>query len=368
MSPEEAGGQERASRPKFGLQRREYLLETLRSHGSLTVRGAAAELGVSELTVRRDINALEKQGLLSRVHGGAVPPSPVGREGASRGTGEGRAIGMVVPSLDYYWPQVVNGARRVAEAHRIKLQVRGSSYDPHQDRAQAEAILSTGAVSGLIIAPTITGEAGRDLLAWLDALPVPVVLAERRAPEELAARRLEWVRTDHAHGAQLAVRHLAQRGHRRIGYLTNSVSPTSAHVVRGWHQATEALGVHVSPVTEDFAEGTRERSRDKFFDELLDRAVESETTALVVHSDVQAVALAQHCQDRGLRIPEDLAIVAYDDEVADLTDPALSAVRPPKHHVGASAVQLLAARIAEGRGRPVHRLDLIPELIVRGSS
>lgn len=368
MSPEEGNGPEHASRPKFGLQRREYLLEALRAHGSLTVRGAAADLGVSELTVRRDINALEKQGLLSRVHGGAVPPSSLTREGAPRAAGEGRAIGMVVPSLDYYWPQVVNGARRVAEAHRIKLQVRGSSYDPDQDRAQAEAILGSGAVSGLIIAPAVTGEAGRELLAWLDTLPVPVVLAERRAPEALAARRLEWVRTDHAHGAQLAVRHLAQRGHRRIGYLTDSVSPTSAHVVRGWHQAIDALGVDPSPVAEDFAAGTHDRSRAEFFDELLDRAVESRTTALVVHSDVQAVALAQHCQDRRLRIPEDLAIVAYDDEVADLADPQLSAVRPPKHHVGASAVQLLTARMAEGRGRPVHRLDLIPDLIVRGSS
>jgi DNA-binding LacI/PurR family transcriptional regulator len=63
-----------------------------------------------------------------------------------------------------------------------------------------------------------------------------------------------------------------------------------------------------------------------------------------------------------------MAIVGYDDEVAYLAEPAISAVRPPKQYVGKVAVQLMAARLAEGRMRPVHRIELNPELILRESS
>jgi DNA-binding LacI/PurR family transcriptional regulator len=72
--------------------------------------------------------------------------------------------------------------------------------------------------------------------------------------------------------------------------------------------------------------------------------------------------------DKGLQVPGDIAIVGYDDEVAYLAEPAISAVRPPKQYVGKVAVQLMAARLAEGRMRPVHRIELNPELILRESS
>ena len=92
------------------------------------------------------------------------------------------------------------------------------------------------------------------------------------------------------------------------------------------------------------------------------------TTAVVVLPDPQAIALEQHAIDRGLRVPDDLAIVAYDDDVARFGDPALTAVRPPKEHVGREAVDLLVARIEAGDDRPVHRVELSPELRVRPST
>jgi DNA-binding LacI/PurR family transcriptional regulator len=63
-----------------------------------------------------------------------------------------------------------------------------------------------------------------------------------------------------------------------------------------------------------------------------------------------------------------MAVVGYDDEVAYLAEPAISAVRPPKRYVGRVAVQLVSARLSEGRSRPVHRIELNPDLIVRESS
>jgi DNA-binding LacI/PurR family transcriptional regulator len=76
----------------------------------------------------------------------------------------------------------------------------------------------------------------------------------------------------------------------------------------------------------------------------------------------------QFCAEAGVRIPDDLAIVAYDDEVAGLAQPAMTAVRPPKHQVGRLAVEMMVARLVEGRRRPTQRILVMPELVIRGSS
>lgn len=367
MSPDRSN--EATGKTLFSLQRRERLMEELRAHGAITVRGVAAKLGVSELTIRRDVNILADEGLVSRVHGGATLPSPLDRTKAgARQSSHSYSIGMVVPSLDYYWPQVISGARAEAEEQNLRILVRGSSYDASDNRRQVQALLDTQNIDGLILAPDMTGEHGQELLRWLNSLPIPVVLAERRAPADTPAHRLEWVATDHAFGAGMAVRHLWQEGHRRIGCLTDSSSPTSPHVVRGWQQALAALKIPLeSSVHEDSAK-LENGERSKHFDHVLELCKQSGTTAMLVHSDTQAVAFVQHCVDRGVAVPGDLAIVGYDDEVAYLAEPAISAVRPPKQYVGKVAVQLMAARLAEGRMRPVHRVDLNPELILRESS
>jgi DNA-binding LacI/PurR family transcriptional regulator len=94
----------------------------------------------------------------------------------------------------------------------------------------------------------------------------------------------------------------------------------------------------------------------------------SRITALIIHSDPHAIAIAQSCAELGVAIPGDLAIVSYDDEVAHLAEPALTAIRPPKSHVGRLAVELMVSRLLDGERRPGHQVLLAPELVVRGSS
>lgn len=367
MSPEQTP--EPAARSLFSLQRRERLMEELRAHGSVTVRGLAAELGVSELTIRRDVNILADEGLVSRVHGGATLPSPLDRSASlARNQANRYSIGMMVPSLDYYWPQVISGARAEAEVQQARIVVRGSSYDAADNRRQVQALLDTQNIDGLIVAPDMTGEAGHELLRWLNGLPIPVILAERRSPAEIPAHRLEWVATDHAFGAGMATRHLWQEGHRKIGCLSDSSSPTSSHVVRGWRQAIAALRIPPEESISEDSAGVVAGDRAAHFDRVLELCRETGTTAMLVHSDTQAVAFVQHCVDRGVDVPGRMAVVGYDDEVAYLAEPAISAVRPPKQYVGRVAVQLVTARLAEGRKRPVHRIQLNPDLIVRESS
>ena len=101
----------------FGLQRHERVMDELRREGAVRVRDLAELLGVSELTVRRDITALAAQNLLTKVHGGATLPTDLAPAVRRRGPASPRfTIGMVVPSLDYYWPPIVGGARSAAAA------------------------------------------------------------------------------------------------------------------------------------------------------------------------------------------------------------------------------------------------------------
>ena len=78
--------------------------------------------------------------------------------------------------------------------------------------------------------------------------------------------------------------------------------------------------------------------------------------------------LQQHARDHGWSVPADLAVVAYDDEVAESAEPPITALRPPKQQVGRLAIETMVARLTDGPRRPVQRVYLMPELRPRGST
>ncbi|GAA1393616.1 substrate-binding domain-containing protein [Catellatospora coxensis] len=365
--------------PLLPDQRRERLLADLHAHGTLRVSEIARALGVTTVTVRRDIAQLADEGAIERVHGGirlprggdGQPPFSVAVEepGRSVSTDEASlpAVGMVVPSLDYYWPEIVRGARDAAPDAGVRIVLRGSSYDDVADvRRQTAWLLETAGIQGLLIAPPTIGDEAARLIDWLAGLDIPVVFLERTATVGLYQEHVESVSTDHAFGASLAVRHLAARGHRRVGFLASASSPHTPAVRRGWQQTVTAIGLEP-----DAPELISPDHRDPRWDDEIDRGIDawlaSGTTALLAHSDREAISLVARCEERGIRVPDDLAVVAFDDEVAGLANPALSAVRPAKYTIGESAMQLLSKRLQDP-ARPVHRVLISPQLIVRDSS
>ncbi|MFE5407529.1 substrate-binding domain-containing protein [Microbacterium sp. NPDC056569] len=355
--------------PAFGLSRREHILDELRRSGSVRVAGLARQLGVSELTIRRDIGLLADRGLVTRVHGGATLRSRLDTTvPASAGAAIRFRVGMVVPSLSYYWPHIMIGARAAATELGVQLILRGATYSVDDQRRQIASLVESGSLHGLIAAPETLGADGRALLHWLEALPIPVVLAERRVPSTLALTGLEWVTTDHVFGGSLAADHLASLGHRRVGILTSAGSPTSWQLRRGWDRAVEGLGLECLVDVDATLDALDGVAREDLIADVLERCRETRTTALLIHNDPQAVLLQQHARDHGWSIPDDLAIVAYDDEVAESAEPAITALRPPKQQVGRLAVETMVARLSEGARRPVQRVHLLPELLPRAST
>jgi DNA-binding LacI/PurR family transcriptional regulator len=362
------------TRGALPVTRRAQLLEALQRQGTVRVSELIDVLGVTPITIRRDIAQLASDGLVRRVHGGATliteaegsdensTPAP------ARGEHVGlRSVGVFVPSLDYYWPEVVRGAEEEARIHGLRIVLRGSSYENDDDRPQLARLIEHAGVDGLVIAPRMNAPTAAETMDWLASTGVPVVLVERSATAGQHHAAVESVVSDHALGAALAVWHLASLGHRKVGLVISRQSPTSPHVRRGWMEAAAECGFPPEATVDALVESPRSPQWEAALDEILDRCLDSGTTALLAHADAEAMAIVQRCEARGMSVPGDLSIVAYDDEVAGLFSPALTAVRPPRQSIGRAAVQLLAARLSEPE-RPTHRVVISPSLRVRESS
>ncbi len=358
---------------KLAAERQELILAEVRRRGTVRAADLVEMLGVSPVTVRRDVAELADRGLVSRVHGGLMLPrrgQPEAKRDVLRSSfgpvATGALVGMVVPSVEYYWPAVIQGAQATMAMVGGRLSLRASSYHAAEDRRQIGRLLERG-VQTLLVAPSTSGHAGLNLLRWLGSLPIPVVLVERRPPPELPTLGLDTATTAHALGAGLAVRHLVSLGHRQVGLVTSRSSPTSRALRAGWQEAISSLGVTQDGAFDAEVPAYGAPGWTEVYDGVLRQCRRAGVGALLVHADREAIGMIERARDQGIDVPGELAVVSYDDEVAGASDPPLTAVRPAKHRLGALAAELALARLAGGEDHPVHRVELWPTLVVRES-
>ncbi|MEU3663489.1 substrate-binding domain-containing protein [Streptomyces sp. NPDC032940] len=359
----------------LAAERHQRILAAVRKHGVVRLADLVHQLGVTAVTVRRDVTLLADRGLVQRVHGGIALPHRVqgrpAREALSGPYGPmaTRAlVGMVVPSVEYYWPPVIQGAQTAVAAADGRLIMRASRYDDAaEDRRQVSFLLDRG-VQALLVAPTTSGDAALELMRWLGSSAVPVVLLERRPPEALATLALDAATTAHPHGAGLAVRHLVTLGHRRVALFTTRRSPTSKALRTGWQDAVAALGLPPHDGLDMEIPSYGAPGWAQAYTDALKQVAGLGVRALLVHSDREAIGLIEQARELGIGVPRDLAVVTYDDEIGAASDPPLTAVRPQKHRLGMLASELALARLADVSGEwPVHRVELWPNVVVRES-
>ena len=364
--------------------RRTHVLSVLMRDGAVRVSELMEELDVAPVTLRRDLAQMEREGLLIRVHGGAVPPEhdssiPMGnsrrmtqasssfRRASDSTAPPSGSIAVLVPSLNYYWPSVVRGMEAGAEKHGMQLLLRVASYELQDERPILERLVSSENVRGLIVAPNTDTAHAQDVIQWLADQDLPSVLVERDAALLPGGTPVETVTTDHALGAILAARHLAELGHRKVGLVISKSSPTSRKIAAGWEAACAELDLTPADHFEQLLPSRSSPEFSQAVDAILDLALKTGVTALLVHSDPEAMAFVDLALNRGISVPDDLSVIAYDDEVAQLFTPALTAVSPPREAVGEAAIDLLVKRLADP-SRPVHRVVVSPHLNVRGST
>ncbi|GAA2633699.1 substrate-binding domain-containing protein [Paractinoplanes durhamensis] len=343
------------------VARRAQLLEALQRNGVLRISDLTDALGAAAVTIRRDIAQMASEGLVKRVHGGVALPSadlPAADEPG------GESIGMLVPSLDYYYPSVAQGAEEAARELDMRIVLRGSSYDSEDDLPQLSRLVEQGA-DALVVVPRMDAPTSARTIEWLAGLDIPVVLLERTATAGPHHEDLESVVTDHALGAAMAVRHLVSLGHKRVGAILAEHSPTSPHIQRGWLTALAECGLDAGTLAT--IPDARLPECAAALAKALAQCRDTGMTGLLVHADAEAIALVQRCEELGLTVPGDLSIIAYDDEVAGLFSPALTAIRPPRRSIGRAAVRLVADRLSDP-DRPTHRVVISPSLTVRAST
>ncbi|MFB7842450.1 substrate-binding domain-containing protein [Microbacterium sp. NPDC056052] len=355
----------------LGEVRRTQLVQQLARRGVSRASTLAAELGVSVATMRRDLTQLADEGVVMRVHGGAMlcadrapADAYLHRSDADPVTG---VIAVLVPSTDYYWPGVLGGIQAGARSYALSTLLRRGSYTSIDERAAVEALLKTERLAGVVIAPNTRAPFAGEVLQMLSEATVPVVLVERTGIAGEYRMPLEAVVTDHGLGVALAARHLHALGHRRVGLVTVRESQTSRRLLSSWPAACRELGLQSHEHFAQPAGPEDQDSQELAISEAIDTALANDVTGLVVHSDPEAMSLVEGAKAQGLRVPQDLSVIAYDDQVAALFSPALTAISPPRHAIGSAAVELIVERIADPV-RPLRRVILSPDLIVREST
>ncbi|KAF4409504.1 MULTISPECIES: substrate-binding domain-containing protein [Streptomyces] len=365
--------------------RRQRILAVLAARGPVRVADLAQELEVSVVTLRRDVEELARLGKLRRGHGVARPavPDAAAPAGSAVPAGvpagrpaavEGDTVGLVVPERHTYLFEALHGARTVLEEAGLRVALHITPQAGGGERAMAERALASG-VRGLLLAPRWRGaDAEEGDHGWLGALGVPAVLMERRPRPGSAGHALDSVCSDHWYGVHLALDHLLSLGHSRIVLAARDDSPT-ARALRAAFREIAAARPEVADwaVTLSAPDAVPGPPGSRAWDPsgLADLLRRRGATAAVLHGDVDALMLVEQLAEAGIRVPGDCSVVAYDDVVAALGSTPLTAVAPPKAEVGRAAAELLLHRLrqpAGARPAPVRRIELLPELKVRGSA
>jgi len=179
------------------------------------------------------------------------------------------------------------------------------------------------------------------------------------------ADRVSYVDTDNVAGSRLATQALVDRGCRRIGTIAGPADMTAGQDrLAGFHEAIAGAGLSGDAVVHgDFTE----RGGEAAAAELLSRSPDLD--GLVVASDLMAAGALRFLAASGRRVPEDVAVVGYDDlGLAEMTDPPLTTVRNPIVEMAEQATRLLLEQVDAGRGPQAMRVVFPPSLVRRTSA
>lgn len=322
-------------------------------------RALALEHGVGINTVRRAVATLEREGLVRRVQGSGTYLERVPAPGAA-GSGP-PLIGVVLPAAKYYAGGVIEGMGDALHGSEWRMLTSYSTFEPELELERCRELLALG-VSGLLVSPSFYAcEEPAAHLAALQALGVPVVLVERRPPSA-TGELTSYVATDRECAGHIAVRHLAALGRRRIGYF-GKLGANSVDVHDAFLCALDTLGLPRLPKA---IVQRRPWTRDDVAD-YVDRCRQLRVDAVFCMDDRAALLLLPALASAGLSVPDDVAVIAYDDIVSELATIPLTTVSPPKFAVGQLATELLLRLVTQGSRAAVCHAELQPRLTIRAS-
>lgn len=280
-------------------------------------------------------------------------------------------VGLVLGDISNpYSTELANAVRETLSARGFSLFICISEHSAKEDIAAIGSLVNHS-VDGLIVA-TRSNKGGDEYLKEIVESNVPVVVIGR----EFHHQTVDYVATDNLNGGFEATQHLIDLGHTRIGFIGATLSGGSS--LKRLQGYLKALEEHNIPVDERLITGPKEAisevpgySTERIGYEGMKRllALPNRPTAIFARNDFTAIGAMTAIKEAGLSIPEDIAIVGFDDiPLAVHTSPPLTTVRQPMRLQGQLAAEMLLERIQsdEVETRREHTLDC--ELIIRNST
>lgn len=328
------------------------------------VRDVAALAGVSPATVSNALNhpAKVSPATLARIQA-AIDELGYIRNDAARQlrAGTNRAIGMIVLDIaNPFFTDVARGVEDVLIADGRPLILGNSAQEPTRETSYLD-LFEQQRMSGVLITPV--GDV-MDRLRRLRDRGTSVVLVDRMS----RAKEFSSVSIDDKMGGRIATEHLLEIGRRRIGFIGGPAS--LAQVKTRLAAARAAVAKHGSgEIVFVETETMNAQAGRRGADQLLELPREERPDAVFAANDLVALGVLQALTLAGVRVPDDIAIIGYDDiEFAASAAIPLSSVRQPAQQLGSAAATLLLDVIADPAGSKVKHTTLKPELVIRRST
>jgi LacI family transcriptional regulator len=347
-----------ARRPQGGIARRrepERLLEP-----RTTLAAIAAEAGVSLPTVSKVVNGRPDVSPATRARvEQLLDQHQYARSGLRRHRRSG-LVDLVFNGLDSPWAvEILRGVEEWGAEHETAVAVSSVRHGNARPASWTSTLASHDTDGVILVTSTLTDTQ----LHQLRSAGIPLVVidpANTPPPEIPSVGATNWA------GGLAATDHLLSLGHRRIGAITGPIDYLcSLARLDGYRSALERAGVRFDRALVRYGDFQHEGGFARAV-ELLD--LPEPPTAIFAGSDQQAFGVYEAARQRGLRIPEDLSVVGFDElPVARWASPPLTTVRQPLAEMGSAAAQMLGELIED---RPLRstRVELSTELIVREST
>ncbi|MCX7030333.1 MAG: LacI family DNA-binding transcriptional regulator [Spirochaetes bacterium] len=324
-----------------------------------TIKDIASRAGVSYATVSRALNGKYgvKPSTRERVLGVArrlgYRPNVIARGLVTRRT---MTIGLIVPDIkNPFFPEVAGGVEDAAREAGYGVLLCNSNWQKVSER-QYVALLAGRRVEGIIMAPISSTEEPLD-----DRVPTsfPVVYVSN-TPRTTAR---SYVVIDNARGGLLATKHLLDAGRTPVAFIGSRESSGDERF-EGYRRALEDHGVAYD---ERFVRlgDMKQASGYRLFGQMIEDG--DRPRAVFAENDLMALGCMQAARERGFRVPEDIAIIGFDDiPFASFPEVQLTTIRQPTYDMGRMAVDILLACVARSPGwREARQVVLKPQLVVR---
>lgn len=345
------------------------------SHDGVTIHDVAHQAGVSPSTVSNVLNGRRErmsaetcERVMKAVTALGYAPNQMAR---GLKTGFVPTIALMVPSVaNPFWGAFARCVEHAALGKNCQVLLCNTERDAAREQRYAESMLARG-IRGVILG---SSPFSLEHMVGLTKRGLQVVAFDRHVGAE-EGLELDSVRVDNARGAQLAVEHLLQLGHRRIAFVSGPVASANRtdrlqaykDTLAAHDVAVDPESIWVEPVHPGSGdeEGTEVGRAAAFA--LLRRT--DRPTAFFAINDMTALGIYAGARELGLRIPEDVSVVGFDDiHVCRVMNPPLSTVRQPLDELMRAAVELLLGRLEGKNSAPPTHVTLPPELILRGST